>query len=147
MVSRESDRNTQEWVHCRNQKRTFRPTVQWWRGRAKATDTCPLRSCSPWPSLAFPVYFQIDFLDTIAEGVQVTRQGLGSGQYRWTVTFLDEGDDFELEDVVTRNYLNTSAGTEPEVTSTKVMCCGICVSRVQRCVCIFPEKPQVITNC
>lgn len=62
----------------------------------------------------------MDFLDTISEGVQVSRQELGSGQYRWTVTFLDAGDDFELEDVVSRNYLNASTGASTEITSTKV---------------------------
>lgn len=56
----------------------------------------------------------------MTEGVQVSRQELGSGQYRWTVTFLDEGDDFELEDVVSRNYLNTTTGDATEITTTKV---------------------------
>lgn len=65
---------------------------------------------------------QMDFLDTVTEGVQVSRQELGSGQYRWTVTFLDDGDDFELEDVVSRNYLNTTTGDLAEITSTKVCC-------------------------
>ncbi|CAN0402070.1 unnamed protein product, partial [Scytosiphon promiscuus] len=37
-----------------------------------------------------------------------------------SVTFLDDGDDFELEDVVSRNYLNTTTGDLAEVTSTKV---------------------------
>lgn len=40
--------------------------------------------------------FQVDFLDTVADGVEVSRQDLGGGQYRWTITFLDEGDDFDL---------------------------------------------------
>lgn len=62
----------------------------------------------------------MDFLDTISEGVQVSRQELGSGQYRWTVTFLDAGDDFELEDVVSRNSLNASTGATTEITATKV---------------------------
>lgn len=63
---------------------------------------------------------QMDFLDTISEGVQVSRQELGLGQYRWTVTFLDAGDDFELEDVVSRNSLNASTGASTEITATKV---------------------------
>lgn len=66
------------------------------------------------------LFVQMDYLDTVTEGVQVSRQELGSGQYRWTVTFLDEGDDFELEDVVSRNYLNTTTGDSTEITSTKV---------------------------
>lgn len=33
---------------------------------------------------------------------------------------MDEGDDFELEDVVTRNNLNATLGGTTEVTSTKV---------------------------
>lgn len=68
---------------------------------------------------AYPV-LQMDYLDTVTEGVQVSRQELGSGQYRWTVTFLDNGDDFELEDVVSRNYLNTTTGDSTEITTTKV---------------------------
>lgn len=28
--------------------------------------------------------------------MEVSRQDLGRGQYRWTITFLDEGDDFGL---------------------------------------------------
>lgn len=63
---------------------------------------------------------KMDYLDMVTEGVQVSRQELGSGQYRWTVTFLDEGDDFELEDVVSRNYLNTTTGDATEITTTKV---------------------------
>ena len=62
----------------------------------------------------------MDFLDTISDGVQVSRQELGSGQYRWMVTFLDEGDDFELEDVVSRNSLNASTGASTAITATKV---------------------------
>ncbi len=42
-------------------------------------------------------HVQVGYLDTVVEGVEVSRQDLGSGQYRWTITFLDEGDDFDLE--------------------------------------------------
>lgn len=72
------------------------------------------------PNILFFFSWQLEFLDNIDEGVEVTRQALGSGQYRWTVTFLDEGDDFELEDVVSRNFLNDSSTSTPEVTATKV---------------------------
>lgn len=85
---------------------------------------CDIRTTKTRKKCRFILYvypvLQIDYLDTVIEGVQVSRQELGSGQYRWTVTFLDEGDDFELEDVVSRNHLNTSTGDSAEITTTKV---------------------------
>lgn len=69
------------------------------------------------------------YLDTVAEGVEVSRQDLGSGQYRWTITFLDEGDDFDLA-AESPTYLSISpiTATSPSdadptgltVTTTKV---------------------------
>lgn len=81
----------------------------------------------------------MDYLDTVTEGVQVSRQELGSGQYRWTVTFLDEGDDFELEDIVSRNHLNTTTGDSTEITTTKV---NISIDCVTTQIDIAREKKQ-----
>lgn len=57
---------------------------------------------------------QIDYLDTVVEGVEVSRQDLGdsgSGFYRWTITFLDEGDDFDLAvPPSSGNQLSTTEG-------------------------------------
>lgn len=63
---------------------------------------------------------QLEYLDTLDDGVGVSRQALGSGQFRWTVTFMDAGDDFELEDVVARDSLNATAGGTSAITCTKV---------------------------
>lgn len=53
----------------------------------------------------FSSFFQLGFLDTVTDGVEVSRQDLGRGQYRWTITFLDEGDDFDL--VPQHEYVST----------------------------------------
>lgn len=73
---------------------------------------------------------QINYLDTVTEGVDVSRQELGSAgskHYRWTITFLDEGDDFHLE--WSDNQLSTTVdgiqdGTTADIfiTPTKVWC-------------------------
>lgn len=72
-------------------------------------------------------YLQIDYLDTVVEGVEVNRQDLGSEHYRWTITFLDEGDDFDL--AVSENQLSTSSGgdsTGITITSIKVRSAAMC---------------------
>lgn len=87
---------------------------------AKADEYNPMILASSTAFGILPPHKQLDHLDTIDVGVDVSRQGLGSGQYRWTVTFLDEGDDFELEDLVSRNFLNDTSSRTPQVTATKV---------------------------
>lgn len=61
--------------------------------------------------------FQLGFLDSVTEGVEVSRQDLGGGQYRWTITFLDEGDDFDLQ--AESNFLSGATGTT-DITTIKV---------------------------
>lgn len=77
-------------------------------------------TASRHPPIGIRALRQLDYLDTITAGVDVTRQYLGSGQYRWAVTFMDRGDDFDIESPISRNYLNDSSGTTPSVTATKV---------------------------
>lgn len=99
-----------------------------WRGTLSpalygyvATPSCPfIAVLLPLPLQNISRIHQLEYLDTIDMGVEVSRQGLESGQYRWTITFLDQGDDFELEDMVSRNFLNDSSGATPKVTATKV---------------------------
>lgn len=102
--------------------------VMWWTSPNEVvakvgTQPCGqlfLQRISCFRTIGLRRSLQIDYLDSVTDGVQVSRQELGSGQFRWTVTFLDEGDDFELEDPVSRNYLNSSTGVAPIITATKV---------------------------
>ena len=66
---------------------------------------------------------QIEYLDTVTEGVEVSRQELGSvgsNHYRWTITFLDEGDDFDLE--WSNKQLSTDGATDDDIIISKVLC-------------------------
>lgn len=53
----------------------------------------------------------------------MSRQDLSRGQYRWTITFLDEGDDFDLQ-AEAPDYLSIDTGsvdnTGITITETKV---------------------------
>ncbi|CAM9849342.1 unnamed protein product [Phaeothamnion confervicola] len=78
-------------------------------------DTCPDSRLQKSGSLQM----KLNMLDTLDDGVLVSRQayGSGSGTYRWTVTFLDGGDDFSLTSL---SSLNNLYGTFPSVYVWKI---------------------------
>lgn len=65
---------------------------------------------------------QMGYLDTVTQGVEVSRQDLDGYQYRWTVTFLDEGDDFDL--VLDTNALSGAVDDAAITVTTRKVCFG-----------------------
>lgn len=100
------------WMVCSIQ--VFQDT----RGTTVEALAMPNTKITPALMLSYPT-LQIGYLDSVVEGVQVSRQEMGGGQYRWTITFLDEGDDFELAAPVT-TLATASGSTGITITPTKV---------------------------
>jgi len=58
-------------------------------------------------------------LTTLKNGVDVSRRDTGQGTYAWTVTFLDDGDDFSVQ-IPASNFYSADSNDTIGITATKI---------------------------